>query len=86
MSFSQEAHDIPVRGFFVNIASSALPWPSPSLLMIRSYKFFIYLSNNFNAFLVSFLSANCLVRALTISFSLSMNSLSKSRRDALSAF
>ena len=84
MSFSHDAHDMPPRGFFVNMASSSfsLLWP---LDMNRSYRFLSYLSKSLRAFFVSFLSANCFVNALTISFILSINIFSRLWRASRSA-
>ena len=72
ISFSQEAHDIPPKGFLVNMASSSFSWACPDLDKNTSYKFFNYLSSSLRAFLVSFLSASYFVRALTISLILSI--------------
>lgn len=45
--------------------------------MNKSYIFLRFFSNNFKAFLVSFLSANCFERAFTISLSLSIKLFSR---------
>ena len=81
---AQDAHEVPPRGFFVNMGSSSLS--CPYLAMNKSYIFFRFFSNNLSAFLVSDLSANCFDSAFTSSLSLSRIDCSKALTVSMSAF
>ena len=85
MFFSQEAQDMPPRGFLVNMASSSFSPPWLRLDMKRSYKFLICFSRSFRAFLVSFLSANFLESCSSNSLIRSNSNLSKFWRASMSA-
>lgn len=82
-SLAQDAHDVPPKGFLVNIASSSFSFPY--LLINKSYIFFKFFSSSFNAFLVSFLSANCFDNYFTISLSLSIKLCSSALTVSMSA-